>query len=423
PTAVTINIENAAYDGTTFTADVVMEAVATVIYENTVMHAVLTESHIPEEWQGLDELNDVARNMYNGSAGTTVDLINNTTVTIPIEFTLDTSWIAPYCKVIVFVQDNDTKEILNGNKAYVQYLAPAINLSGELVNTNDVSLTWNSAADENVLSYNVYRDETLIGNTTDTSYMDLALADGIYEYFIKAVYTEGLSEKSNMISVTIGEVLCTPLYGTGCNLGDGFTDFILNEIQNTESGCEDLAGTGWSQYPDLEPAILIPGETDTITMAIGYMNQYATVWIDWNDDLVFSDDEKIISNFIMDEPGLMYDVEFVVPDGVPNGVHYMRARTNYNEECNDPCASYEYGETEDYKIQVGPNGTVETEKTNIKIYPNPAKDNISIKAPFKIERIELLNVSGREVLKQNVLDSYINLEVSNLTPGLYFIKV
>ena len=53
--------------------------------------------------------------------------------------------------------------------------------------------------------------------------------------------------------------LCVPEYSTGCGMGDGFTDFAVEEIQNYGSGCADNMGyDGWSQYLELGPAFLLP---------------------------------------------------------------------------------------------------------------------------------------------------------------------
>ncbi len=115
-TAITIDVSDASVIGNTLQAEIEIVKVANLINENTVFHAVLTESDIQEEWITQTELNHVARVMFNGVNGTPVDLINNNTLTIPISITIDDSWVEENCELVVFVQDNDSKEILNGNK-------------------------------------------------------------------------------------------------------------------------------------------------------------------------------------------------------------------------------------------------------------------------------------------------------------------
>ncbi len=120
PTSVTIDFSNVSFDGSTFSASINMEAIGTVSNENLVMHAVLTESHIPETWQTQYELLDVQRLTFAGSEGTTVSFINQQTQSLNISFDLESSWIPEFCEVVVFVQDTETKTIFNGNKVHVK---------------------------------------------------------------------------------------------------------------------------------------------------------------------------------------------------------------------------------------------------------------------------------------------------------------
>jgi len=148
--------------------------------------------------------------------------------------------------------------------------------------------------------------------------------------------------------------LCVPEYTSGCGMGDGFTDFAVEEIQNYSSGCDDNMGyDGWSQYLDLGPAFLLPGQTYDFIMQTGYDDQYVTIWIDFNDDYALSNDEKIISDFVMDESGQLYTVSINIPLEATMGQHFMRARTNWQNSCSDPCENYSYGEAEDYYVMVG----------------------------------------------------------------------
>jgi hypothetical protein len=147
--------------------------------------------------------------------------------------------------------------------------------------------------------------------------------------------------------------LCTPQYSTGCSDGDGFTDFAVAEILNYGSGCQSINGTGWSQYLGLGPALFLPGYDYDFMMKTGYGNQYVTIWIDFNDDMVLTADEKILSNYVMQSTGILYTVPVTIPAGAQLGQHIMRARTNWAASCNDPCSNYTYGEAEDYYVFVG----------------------------------------------------------------------
>jgi hypothetical protein len=149
------------------------------------------------------------------------------------------------------------------------------------------------------------------------------------------------------------KTICEPQYSTGCSEGDGFTDFAVAEIENYGSGCDNLNGTGWSQYFELGPAILLPGYSYDFFMSSGYGDQYVTIWIDFNNDEELSEDEKILSNYIMQSSGTLYTVQVEIPMSATLGQHIMRARTNWAAPSNDPCNNYTYGEAEDYYVVVG----------------------------------------------------------------------
>ena len=154
-------------------------------------------------------------------------------------------------------------------------------------------------------------------------------------------------------SVGNSKDLCTPGYSIGCSQGDGFIDFAVAEIENYNSGCEDLNGMGWSQYLGLGPAILTPGYSYDFIMKTGYGDQYVTIWIDFNNDEELSQDEIILSNYIMQSAGTLYTVSVEIPVDALTGQHMMRARTNWAGSCNDPCGDYTYGEAEDYYVVIG----------------------------------------------------------------------
>ncbi len=59
------------------------------------------------------------------------------------------------------------------------------------------------SAAKDLLGYNIYRDYVEIDFATGTSYDDLDLDEGTYEYFVTAVYDEGESEPSNTVNVTV----------------------------------------------------------------------------------------------------------------------------------------------------------------------------------------------------------------------------
>lgn len=166
------------------------------------------------------------------------------------------------------------------------------------------------------------------------------------EYFDSEINQKAVSETK--------DDLCIPLYSSGCNDGDGFTDFALEEIENYGSACDDNMGVnGWSQYLELGPAFLIPGNSHDIEMRTGYNDQSVSIWIDFNDDFILEENEIVLYDFELAEAGQFYTATIEVPPDATPGQHFMRARACWSGTCSDPCEEYNYGEAEDYYVFIG----------------------------------------------------------------------
>lgn len=81
---------------------------------NLKLHIVLTESNIPEDWQGQTELHYVCRDMLPDQYGTSLDFSSQNTQTVNLE--VNVPYELANCEIVTFVQNNDTKEILQATK-------------------------------------------------------------------------------------------------------------------------------------------------------------------------------------------------------------------------------------------------------------------------------------------------------------------
>ena len=118
-------------------------------WNNLVVHFTVTESDIPFNWQGQTEVDYAERTMVPNELGTSVDLINNTQIDIPLSFTMEASWVIENCQIAAFIQNLDTKEILQGDKVWLSDLQQLSTVNVQSPNGGEVwvvgeteDITW-----------------------------------------------------------------------------------------------------------------------------------------------------------------------------------------------------------------------------------------------------------------------------------------
>jgi hypothetical protein len=64
-------------------------------------------------------------------------------------------------------------------------------------------------------------------------------------------------------------------------------------------------------------------------------------------------------------------------------------------------------------------------EVNVVLYPNPVTNaNVTINSEKEIQRIEVLNILGEQILSQKPIPSTsIKLEFNNLKSGIYIVKI
>lgn len=93
---------------------------------NLILHLALTESHIPEFWQGQSEVNHAMRLMVPDANGTLLNFSNQNQQSVNLSFTVDPSWEIQNCELIAFLQDPISKEIVQGTKMPLMSMMPTL---------------------------------------------------------------------------------------------------------------------------------------------------------------------------------------------------------------------------------------------------------------------------------------------------------
>ena len=161
---------------------------------NLILHLALTESHIPEAWQTMSEVNNALREMIPDHLGTVITFSENDFFTTSHNIEINPQYQVQNVELVAFIQDNSTKEVLQVAKTIL--FSTGTGENAKL--TKQLSVSPNPASDRITLHSSSPMDQYTIldingrtisenvlmsGSTIET--IDVSnLVDGLY--FIKA---------------------------------------------------------------------------------------------------------------------------------------------------------------------------------------------------------------------------------------------
>ena len=194
-------------------------------------------------------------------------------------------------------------------------------------------------------------------------------------------------------------------------------------------------GTGYSDFTQDTPTDLTVDDTYTITITpewpgSSYSEGYA-VWIDYNRDGTFDTSERIFQNPATTATSV--SGSFTVPSGLTAGTTRMRVLMDDAVTPNNPCGSFNYGEVEDYTVNIviGTLDVTENSLEGIVVHPNPFNDTIQVKLPTHLSNnaldLELYDISGRVIIRLDAVKASGNTltlsDLDRLSNGTYFLKI
>ncbi|MBC8525903.1 MAG: T9SS type A sorting domain-containing protein, partial [Candidatus Cloacimonetes bacterium] len=111
-----------------------------------------------------------------------------------------------YTYYVTAIYDN-TNESEPSNQDTVEIILPPPTDLTYTYNEPDVELTWLAPAlDRSLTGYKIYRNEEVIGETTDTSFVDENIPAGTHLYYVTALYGDYESDPSNEVEFTITDI-------------------------------------------------------------------------------------------------------------------------------------------------------------------------------------------------------------------------
>ena len=207
-------------------------------------------------------------------------------------------------------------------------------------------------------------------------------------------------------------------------------DIRINGISSGQSSggssYSDNAGTVITSLGTGQKNVL---EVDTFTTS-SYL-EYVSAWIDFNQDNSFDDDEKIDLGNATFSGSHTFSGQFTVPSDAVVGNTRIRVVMEWNE-APVPCRIFDYGEVEDYSVNINESAIVTTSTTTLPASPVAVSRSFSNATPSVGDTIIVtltMNISGADgpgvITVPSAIDLIeyvpIGLIVSNIsTDGIYF---
>ena len=345
-----------------------------------------------------------------------------------------------------FENDSFTAEVthLNANDIGVSNIVSPV--SGELLSSSEqVTITINNFGGATQYDFDVTFEingvsytETVPGPLAPNSFIEYTFNQTVdlssFGTYAMVAYTSldtDFDPTNDLWQSSITNINCSPVADCA-GYDDGFQLFQLADIDNP-SGCEG----GYSNFTNLSTDLVV-GDTYDVTVTTGYGDQHVRIWIDYNDDFIFSLDEMVVSDYEIangqGQGSYTETFQMTIPEGAVLGTHIMRIKSNWQSQVpDDACEDTTYGETEDYTVNLVTSlgfGDFELNNSELIIY---STDNNMFNIKLNTNETELMTFSvydttGKIIVFNNIEkmnnNAYLyDLDMSYASPGVYFVKI
>ena len=372
-----------------------------------------TESEV---MYGSTPFNHVTRYMDPDQNATPLDFSSGTTQSIMLDFTMDPAWNIDQCEFVAFVEDMDTKEILQGTKVTPADLMPMYFDNAGCLAVNMVPVT-NCSGD--------IAPEVTISNEGATT---LTSVDVNYQ-----VNNESVNTYNWTGSLAYGETEQLTLPSVAFNLEDNNDVLIYTTNPNgnpDEDPINDTTSTSFNSAQEVIPNIYLFLKLDD--------NPQETSWELKNSagEVLYSGDNYVSAQeFVKDTFALTLDDCYTfyiydeAGDGLTNGGYYALRQSNFsviyeNDEFSNTDESVQFSVN-----LVGMGEQNETSSFNV--FPNPFTESTNVSFDLKQSssvEIKVYNMLGEVVYvlpeqRMTAGQHVQSIDASGLNRGIYFISL
>ena len=407
---VDINLDFTWNGDDSYTANVTITKEGGISSTDLRLQLALTETNINFAWMGEEKLYDVTRKMMPDYNGTTLDFSSVDELTFNIDFTVDSDWNPDYCKVIAFVQDNDTKETFQGVEVSIA------NTSEE----NDATPYMILGIDDDFCG-NVLAPQVWIRNSSGSHLTSVDINSSINGGDIETFHWTGDLAPFEEELVALSEMIFSShefdnhLVITTSNPNGSIDEDPSNDEISHDFDASQIIGTTPSiefrtdEWPFLNSWELTDADGNIVAES-GYLESYTV----YNES--FNLEDGCYNFTIYDETGNGF-VNWAGEDG-----YFIFYDADGIEMVNVIDFGYEL------TILFQASSTISVEenisKDFLTTFPNPAKNSITIENSLLINEYQIINNLGQVVTSRNGINSNnITVDLTSFKAGLYIIRI
>jgi serine protease len=230
-----------------------------------------------------------------------------------------------------------------------------------------------------------------------------------------------------------------------CNVAaNSAEDEWIAQVEVNGWSHQSEGGPGYENFCNLDPSTLLvlqPNQTCQASITPDFSGssfpETFRIYVDFNGDGDFTDQGELAFDPGFHSEGLIFG-PFTTPDFIYNGLTRMRVMMRYSNSGTQfptPCSNFDYGQVEDYCVNLSPFITSVTQRNEtlspLKIQPQPASDWVRVFLPEQANsgekiRYALFDLSGKAVLENSVVpegNAFVISQLSHLPVGIYVLRV
>ena len=274
---------------------------------------------------------------------------------------------------------------------------------------------------------------TVTGITTNSYPLSGLSSCTSYQYAVQSVCSTGSSAYSSTASLTTtGCAITYCASSASTQTYEYIKNVTLGSINNTTTAA------GYGNYTS-QSTNLAGNTKATITLTPGFVSsaysEYFTVYIDYNQNGVFTDAGETVAKV---SGKAAVSTSFTVPTTALNGPTRMRVQMQYGAYETNPCASFTYGGVQDYTVNItgnasltiGAPGESAADMAGMKLYPNPAQNDLTIQFNSGTDgnvKMNVYNLTGQRVISNEnsaaTGTNIVDVNTSQLANGVYIFEL